>query len=187
MDYLKVRTLYHHGIKGQKWGLRRYQNEDGTLTDAGKKRYGGKESVTDLSDDELANLNKRVGLEVANSKLGGKSRSAQNIDSSREIANETANILNATARALPSGNGKTIKKDYSHLSDTELRNRISRLQLEESYGRLSGDTKYVKSGSEKAREILQTTGAAVAIGASVVGIAAKIAEVIARNKANKNK
>ena len=33
--------LYHHGIKGQKWGIRRYQNEDGSLTDAGKKRYIG--------------------------------------------------------------------------------------------------------------------------------------------------
>ena len=30
--------LAHHGIKGQKWGIRRYQNEDGTLTAAGKKR-----------------------------------------------------------------------------------------------------------------------------------------------------
>ena len=30
--------LYHYGIKGQKWGVRRYQNKDGTLTDAGKKR-----------------------------------------------------------------------------------------------------------------------------------------------------
>ena len=28
--------LYHHGIKGQKWGVRRYQNEDGSLTAAGK-------------------------------------------------------------------------------------------------------------------------------------------------------
>lgn len=34
--------LYHHGIKGQKWGIRRYQNPDGTLTEAGKKRYFGK-------------------------------------------------------------------------------------------------------------------------------------------------
>ncbi len=32
--------LYHHGIKGQKWGVRRFQNEDGTWTEAGKKRYG---------------------------------------------------------------------------------------------------------------------------------------------------
>lgn len=32
--------LYHAGIKGMKWGQRRYQNEDGTLTPAGKIRYG---------------------------------------------------------------------------------------------------------------------------------------------------
>lgn len=31
--------LYHHGIKGQKWGIRRYQNPNGTLTEAGRKRY----------------------------------------------------------------------------------------------------------------------------------------------------
>ncbi len=30
--------LYHHGVKGMKWGVRRYQNEDGSLTAAGKKR-----------------------------------------------------------------------------------------------------------------------------------------------------
>ena len=32
-------VLIHHGIKGQRWGIRRFQNEDGTLTDAGKTRY----------------------------------------------------------------------------------------------------------------------------------------------------
>jgi hypothetical protein len=31
--------IYHHGILGQKWGVRRYRNEDGSLTEAGKKRY----------------------------------------------------------------------------------------------------------------------------------------------------
>lgn len=31
--------LEHHGILGQKWGVRRYQNEDGSLTEAGKKHY----------------------------------------------------------------------------------------------------------------------------------------------------
>lgn len=37
--------LYHHGIKGQKWGVRRYQNADGSLTDAGKKHYGTSNTV----------------------------------------------------------------------------------------------------------------------------------------------
>ena len=36
--------LYHHGIKGQRWGIRRYQNKDGTLTPAGKKRAAKLES-----------------------------------------------------------------------------------------------------------------------------------------------
>ena len=31
--------LAHHGVKGQKWGIRRYQNEDGSLTPAGRKLY----------------------------------------------------------------------------------------------------------------------------------------------------
>lgn len=39
--------LYHYGIKGQKWGVRRYQNKDGTLTPAGKKKY------SNMSDDKL--------------------------------------------------------------------------------------------------------------------------------------
>lgn len=33
-------SLQHHGIKGQKWGVRRYQNEDMSLTPAGRERYG---------------------------------------------------------------------------------------------------------------------------------------------------
>lgn len=47
MDYISTTPLYdsnylaHHGIKGQKWGVRRFQNPDGTLTAAGQKRYYG--------------------------------------------------------------------------------------------------------------------------------------------------
>lgn len=40
----------HHGVKGQKWGVRRYMNEDGTLTAAGKKRYGSAEGIQKARD-----------------------------------------------------------------------------------------------------------------------------------------
>jgi hypothetical protein len=66
--------LYHWGIKGQKWGQRRYQNKDGTLTPAGRKRYGddrnedylrarSKTKVEYMSDKELRDANNRLQAE----------------------------------------------------------------------------------------------------------------------------
>lgn len=46
--------IYHHGIIGQKWGVRRYQNADGTYTDAGlKRRYGSSGEKKSNKIDEL--------------------------------------------------------------------------------------------------------------------------------------
>lgn len=46
--------LYHYGVKGMKWGVRRYQKKDGSLTSTGKRRY----SYRDLSDDNLESTKK---------------------------------------------------------------------------------------------------------------------------------
>lgn len=45
--------LYHHGILGQKWGVRRYQNKDGSLTDAGKNRKYNKRNMKNADTQNL--------------------------------------------------------------------------------------------------------------------------------------
>lgn len=63
MDFLY--ELYHHGIKGQKWGVRRYRNEDGSLTVAGKQRERLRRNVkrnrpyTDDINDIVKTLSKK--------------------------------------------------------------------------------------------------------------------------------
>ena len=220
MDYLQIRELYHSGIKGMKWGIRRYQNYDGTLTEEGRHRYNknydddraegsfptkdedgnyyytnkkGKKTLyktrsEQLSDEELTDLNRRVQQE---NKLAAETSSAYDPPQytgpkADQALRDASRMAKDIADALPKGNGKVIKKDYSNLSDQELRDRINRLQLEDNYGRLSGDTKYVKSGSEKTREILQTVGSVLAIAGSAAGLAYTISK-IRENKANNAK
>ena len=65
-DYISTAALYspsesylaHHGIKGQKWGIRRYQNEDGSYTSAGRKRYGMDLDINDKSRTNIARIRK---------------------------------------------------------------------------------------------------------------------------------
>lgn len=59
-NYSYSDELYHHGIKGMKWGVRRFQNKDGTRTAAGKKRYAD-ENPSKAKEDDV-NENQKKGL-----------------------------------------------------------------------------------------------------------------------------
>ena len=52
--------LYHHGILGQKWGIRRFQNADGTLTAEGKKRYKSPNSADQKKDIRRIAVQNRI-------------------------------------------------------------------------------------------------------------------------------
>ena len=49
--------LYHHGIKGQKWGVRRFVNPDGTLTPEGERRYGTVENYNKITEEKRQRSN----------------------------------------------------------------------------------------------------------------------------------
>ena len=49
MNEFNTNELYHHGILGQKWGIRRYQNKDGSLTAAGLRREQREQTKEKLS------------------------------------------------------------------------------------------------------------------------------------------
>lgn len=64
--------LYHHGILGQKWGVRRYQNPDGTLTAEGKRRERSsfKDKVKSLAGNEKFKKYAKIGAAVVGSMIG---------------------------------------------------------------------------------------------------------------------
>ena len=97
---IKNNVLGHSGIKGQKWGIRRYQNEDGTLTEAGKARYnqdGSRKNPEKMSDTELANANRRLGAESQYRQLTGTTQPGRSIN--RDTAIKIGATFVSTAAA----------------------------------------------------------------------------------------
>ena len=70
--------LYHHGIKGQRWGVRRFQNKDGSLTSEGEKRYSkGQEKVNDKKDSKerarrAAKFSRDFAIDVMGKQVGAR-------------------------------------------------------------------------------------------------------------------
>lgn len=60
----KSDELFHHGVKGQKWGVRRYQNKDGSLTPDGRVHYYGKNSTSDGLTDYKITKNNNVSRSI---------------------------------------------------------------------------------------------------------------------------
>lgn len=78
--------LYHYGIKGMKWGVRRYQNADGSLTSAGKSKYKSDKAAEKLIDADAKYGSKRnVNQQIKINKLYKKFDKASDKDIKRAL------------------------------------------------------------------------------------------------------
>lgn len=118
-------VLIHYGRKGQKWGVRLFQNKDGSLTPAGRIRYGQNASPTKKSGKELLKEN------TADMKKTWESASPAVRDKSIRFAAKTI------SKSIEIGKRAAQQKTVSEMSDQELRAAIDRRRLEIEYARLN--------------------------------------------------
>lgn len=140
--------LYHYGILGMKWGVRRYQNADGTYTELGKKKISEKKNVHALVSEDYVNT-------------------GSSLKSISSGLNSGSNITRKVEQTKRQKNMKRI--DVSKMTDQELQREVNRMNLERNYKNLKYEDS--NAGRMYVSDVLSIAGDVAAIGASIAIIA----------------
>lgn len=145
--------LYHWGVKGMRWGVRRYQNRDGTLTEAGKKRYA--KELEKLKSEEKMLKNK----ERTKAKLDKLEELRKSNDARKQNLGEDKKKSDEKKSEPP----KMEKKAVKDMTTEELQARKARLQLEKDYKDLLKQTRgeQASKGKSFVEDVLTNSGKAM--------------------------
>ena len=130
--------LYHHGIKNMKWGIRRFQNKDGSLKPAGKKRYDKEVAKLKAEKKKLRNeisvqkkADKLKQLEKERDVLKAQSKNLKkNSKTTTQEDKQVETIEQKRERLLRSTDAKELYENRALLTTNELNERINRIDTE---------------------------------------------------------
>ena len=153
--------LYHHGVQGMKWGVRRYQNKNGSLTLAGKLRYGVKRVKEGVKEADYE---------------GAKTK----VDNMHKVVDEAGKILpkRPSQNKVPNSEVTRLRSNLSEMSDEELRRRINRMNMEENYMNVMKNRyKETEAGKIYLHDILDVAGVTLTTASSALALAIAIKEL----------
>lgn len=143
-------VLYHHGVKGMKWGVRRSDRSTGGSGGASSRRKG-------VTADEIKSMKKSV-------------------DSTNQAVTEARNINRSMSKKAAGKARAQANAEMSTMSDKELRERVNRMNMERQYADLM-ESKYVSSGHARTEKILSNAGTILTIGSTALSIALAIKQL----------
>ena len=180
--FYNEQALYHHGILGQKWGVRRFQNADGSYTSAGKKRYGGEKAAI----GSAARVRQKQAMFA---------KKIKNTGDDNVIIRNTLNDWRRGRMAQLDTKAKHREARERYLKNpTESNRRLKNAALVDRVvknGLLSVNTmdrgtynRYRKSGNDITDAVLKTVGTSMIRNAAVnaVGNSASVAVQLAANR-----
>ena len=148
--------LEHHGIKGMRWGVRRYQNKDGSLTPLGRKKYGTKTNF------EKVQAAKRASSKDVVKKNKARLKAEENTRKELEKYKKKAGLEDdppefdkeaIRKKTLSSTDASEIYKNRDLLTTTEINERLNRIETEAKLARVAEGTKV--TGRDKVNDMLQ--------------------------------
>ena len=155
---IRVSDLRHHGIKGQKWGVRRFQNADGSLTAAGRKRYGDGESSYDYGKDsggrKVVRVSKGSSVEDYQNAIKKTKAAGESVENIRKFNNDVKRIKDPAME-------KRIRKSTEQMTDKELQQRVNRLNMEDNYTRMMMHREQLKQGEDYVNRVLDVSAVAL--------------------------